>query len=193
MFLSLVVLVERNPEPAGYQMLNTRQVGRHSSSDIIELAREINEADAAIRHTASGKLTLILEQVRVKRIKIKYKSHSKITPYADQIPPIASQKSARRDQHQSPVARGRLQFPQGTAENLPHVPPAIGPIVHEHDVARGVGPCVAARIPGQLSAGARPVVDARRSAGRGDQTECVGSTTVGGHRRRNGRHLVSGH
>lgn len=59
-----VSLVERNPEPGGYQMLNTRQVGRHTSNDIIELAHEISMADAAIRHTASGKLTLILEQVR---------------------------------------------------------------------------------------------------------------------------------
>lgn len=57
-------LVERNAAPAGYQLLNTRQVGRHQASDIVELAREIQTADQAIRNTATGKLTLILEQVR---------------------------------------------------------------------------------------------------------------------------------
>lgn len=62
-FSLTVNLVERNAAPAGYQLLNTRQVGRHQASDIVELAREIKTADQAIRNTATGKLTLILEQV----------------------------------------------------------------------------------------------------------------------------------
>lgn len=63
-FVFKVKLVERNAAPAGYQLLNTRQVGLHQASDIVELAREIQTADQAIRNTATGKLTLILEQVR---------------------------------------------------------------------------------------------------------------------------------
>lgn len=63
-FAFTVKLVERNAAPAGYQLLNTRQVGLHQASDIVELAREIQTADKAIRNTATGKLTLILEQVR---------------------------------------------------------------------------------------------------------------------------------
>lgn len=63
--------MERNATPAGYQLLNTRQVGRHQASDIVELAREIQTADQAIRNTATGKLTLILEQVCKRRNIIK--------------------------------------------------------------------------------------------------------------------------
>lgn len=60
-------LVERNSVPGGLQLVNTRQVGRHAANDIVELAREIQTADLAIRNTATGKLTLILEQVRQKK------------------------------------------------------------------------------------------------------------------------------
>lgn len=57
-------LVDRNETPNGYQLLNARHVGRHEASDIIALATEIQNADAALRNTSSGKLSLILDQVK---------------------------------------------------------------------------------------------------------------------------------
>lgn len=55
--------MERNTAPDGYQLLNSRNVGKHQSDDIVALAQQIQTADLAIRNTATGKLCLILEQV----------------------------------------------------------------------------------------------------------------------------------
>lgn len=44
-------------------MLNPYHVGRHSSLDIVALAQEIQNADIAM-HNQSGKLGLILDQIR---------------------------------------------------------------------------------------------------------------------------------
>lgn len=47
-------------------LLATRQSSRHkhTADDIVRLANEISLADSAIRHTATGKLSLILEQIQ---------------------------------------------------------------------------------------------------------------------------------
>lgn len=58
-----VNLVERNESPDNYQLLNAYRVGRHSSLDIVALAQEIQNADIAM-HNQSGKLGLILDQIR---------------------------------------------------------------------------------------------------------------------------------
>ena len=60
----IVQLVERNVEPSGYTLLNAHRVGKHDATDIVELARQIQTADDSIKHLATGKLTLILEQVK---------------------------------------------------------------------------------------------------------------------------------
>lgn len=44
-------------------MLNPFHVGRHSSFDIVELAKEIKNADLAL-HNQGGKLTFIVDQIR---------------------------------------------------------------------------------------------------------------------------------
>lgn len=61
--LFAVNLVERNPAPNGYQLLNPNYVGKHNAFDLITLATEIQNADVALNNH-SGKLSLILDQVR---------------------------------------------------------------------------------------------------------------------------------
>lgn len=56
-------MVERNENPNGYQLLNKYRIGVHEETDILALANEIKHADDSLRNNASGKLTLILEQV----------------------------------------------------------------------------------------------------------------------------------
>ncbi|GAB0097285.1 uncharacterized protein DMENIID0001_129180 [Sergentomyia squamirostris] len=59
-----VNLVERNPTPCGLPLVNVNRVGKHDSSDIVALAREIENADKALKNRATGKLSLILDQIR---------------------------------------------------------------------------------------------------------------------------------
>jgi len=59
-----VALVERNKEPSGYKLLNAYNVGRHEADDIISLAHQIQTADVSIRNAATGKLTMILDQIK---------------------------------------------------------------------------------------------------------------------------------
>ncbi|XP_055683136.1 uncharacterized protein C1orf50 [Lutzomyia longipalpis] len=59
-----VNLVERNPKPCGLALVSPQRVGKHDSSDIVALAREIANADQALKNRASGKLSVILEQIR---------------------------------------------------------------------------------------------------------------------------------
>lgn len=55
-------LVERNPAPNGYQLLNPNYVGKHNAFDLVSLASEIQNADFAVNNH-SGKLSIILDQV----------------------------------------------------------------------------------------------------------------------------------
>lgn len=57
-----VKLVERSAEPGGVKLINAGRTGLHEASDIIALAGEIQNADAALKNVASGKLSVILEQ-----------------------------------------------------------------------------------------------------------------------------------
>ncbi|KAL5280917.1 C1orf50 family protein [Megaselia abdita] len=54
-------LVERNP--AG--LLNPLRVSAHDELDIISLASQIQTADANLKHNASGKLAVILDQIKM--------------------------------------------------------------------------------------------------------------------------------
>lgn len=44
-------------------MINAHNVGKHSSLDLVELAREIQNANVAL-HSQGGKLGLIVDQIR---------------------------------------------------------------------------------------------------------------------------------
>lgn len=62
-------MVERNDSESNSKssgLLVNRQSVRHkhTADDIVRLANEISLADSAIRHTATGKLSLILEQIQ---------------------------------------------------------------------------------------------------------------------------------
>ena len=46
------------------QLVNPREVKKAGHSDLIELAREVQNADEEVRHTACGKLQMIAEQMR---------------------------------------------------------------------------------------------------------------------------------
>lgn len=56
--------MERCPNPNGQQLVSAFRVGRHESDDIVSLAEQIKEADAAIRNTACNKLSLIRDQIQ---------------------------------------------------------------------------------------------------------------------------------
>ena len=58
------MLVERKKAPNGVALVNSYRVGKHSPTDLVELAREIQLADNTVRSTACGKLQVIAEQVR---------------------------------------------------------------------------------------------------------------------------------
>lgn len=59
-----MALVERNTQPNGYKLLNAYNVGRHGADDIISLAHQIQTADVCVRNSATGKLTMILDQIK---------------------------------------------------------------------------------------------------------------------------------
>lgn len=63
-----VNLVERNPAPNAYKLLNPNYVGKHDAYDLVALAKEIQNADVAVNNH-SGKLSLILDQVSIKMMK----------------------------------------------------------------------------------------------------------------------------
>lgn len=54
-------LVERNPTG----LLNPLRVSAHDELDIISLASQIQTADANLKHSATGKLAVILDQIRM--------------------------------------------------------------------------------------------------------------------------------
>lgn len=56
-------LVERNTEPQGTQLTNPFAVAKCESTDLVELAREIQKADGTIRAAVCSKLQMIAEQV----------------------------------------------------------------------------------------------------------------------------------
>ncbi|KAF2358750.1 Protein of unknown function DUF2452 [Trinorchestia longiramus] len=57
-------LVERSSEPGGAHLVNPYRTTKHAPSDLVELAQEIQKADAFTRATVSNKLQVIAEQVR---------------------------------------------------------------------------------------------------------------------------------
>lgn len=119
-----VNLVERNAAPNGYQLLNTRSVGRHDASDIIALAAEIQNADASLRNTSTGKLSLILDQVmtpeglRLGTLPLKYLF---VFFSTDSIPSIASAENSRRHENRPRPSCCCVQFSKSAGKNLPFV------------------------------------------------------------------------
>merc|ERR1711978_315707 len=63
-FQETVKLVERNPCPNGFQLVDPDKSGKKNQFDLVELAANIQTADQFTRATAGGKLTVIAEQVR---------------------------------------------------------------------------------------------------------------------------------
>ncbi|XP_055838529.1 uncharacterized protein C1orf50 homolog isoform X1 [Episyrphus balteatus] len=58
-------LVERNPMPNGVGLLDPSRVSMHDANDIISLATQIQQADQHLQSNACGKLTLILDQIKM--------------------------------------------------------------------------------------------------------------------------------
>lgn len=56
--------MERNAAPSGCALVNAYRVGQHDAMDLVTLATEIQNADLAM-HNQSGKISLILDQVRL--------------------------------------------------------------------------------------------------------------------------------
>ncbi|PSN53872.1 Uncharacterized protein C0J52_02422 [Blattella germanica] len=56
-------LVERNLVPDGIHLVNPFAVAKHESTDLVELAKEIQMADTMVRATACSKLQTIAEQI----------------------------------------------------------------------------------------------------------------------------------
>lgn len=57
-------LVERNTAPDGIHLVNPFLVANHESTDLVELAKQIQTADAMVKATACSKLSIIAEQIR---------------------------------------------------------------------------------------------------------------------------------
>lgn len=64
LFYFLVNLVERDPTPGGFQLVNPAESGKMNQFDLVELASTIQQADKFTRATAGSKLSVIAEQVR---------------------------------------------------------------------------------------------------------------------------------
>ncbi|XP_055549709.1 uncharacterized protein C1orf50 homolog [Wyeomyia smithii] len=62
--MSKVTLVERNPEPNGTQIVSMYRSGRREATDIVELAKQIQETDIQVTNNACAKLLVIAEQVK---------------------------------------------------------------------------------------------------------------------------------
>merc|ERR1711894_725344 len=63
-FQETVKLVERNPCPNGFQLVDPAKSGKKNQFDLVELASNIQKADQFTRATAGSKLSVIAEQVR---------------------------------------------------------------------------------------------------------------------------------
>lgn len=63
-FQDTVKLVERNPCPNGFQLVDPDKSGKKNQFDLVELASTIQTADQFTRATAGSKLSVIAEQVR---------------------------------------------------------------------------------------------------------------------------------
>merc|ERR1712179_692214 len=63
-FQETVKLVERNPCPNGFQLVDPEKSGKKNQFDLVELAGQIQTADQFTRATAGSKLSVIAEQVR---------------------------------------------------------------------------------------------------------------------------------
>jgi len=63
-FQETVNLVERNPCPNGFQLVDPDKSGKKNQFDLVELAGQIQTADQFTRATAGSKLSVIAEQVR---------------------------------------------------------------------------------------------------------------------------------
>jgi len=63
-FQETVKLVERNPCPNGFQLVDPAKSGKKNQFDLVELAANIQKADQFTRATAGSKLSVIAEQVR---------------------------------------------------------------------------------------------------------------------------------
>jgi len=63
-FQDTVNLVERNPCPNGFQLVDPDKSGKKNQFDLVELAGQIQTADQFTRATAGSKLSVIAEQVR---------------------------------------------------------------------------------------------------------------------------------
>ncbi len=57
-------LVERDPCPGGFQLVDPAESGKKNQFDLVELAATIQTADRFTRATAGSKLSVIAEQVR---------------------------------------------------------------------------------------------------------------------------------
>jgi len=63
-FQETVNLVDRNPNPDGFALVDPDRVGKKTQMDLVELAKGIQTADQFTRATAGSKLSVIAEQVR---------------------------------------------------------------------------------------------------------------------------------
>jgi len=63
-FQEAVNLVERDPSPNGFQLVNPEESGKVNQFDLVELATEITKADKFTRAVAGSKLSAIAEQVK---------------------------------------------------------------------------------------------------------------------------------
>ncbi|KAJ9599174.1 hypothetical protein L9F63_010351 [Diploptera punctata] len=58
-----VSLVERNTAPDGIHLVNPFVVAKHESTDLVELAQQIQTADSMVKATTCSKLSVIAEQI----------------------------------------------------------------------------------------------------------------------------------
>lgn len=152
-----VNLVERNPAPNGYQLLNPNYVGKHNAFDLVSLAHEIQNADLALNNQ-SGKLSLILDQVSVNKCtgnvnglrntaqhtnksqhsiikllaKAKFSSifHDyRISLSLDSFPPITSAPDIARHQNRHESTPSGLQFQESSWQNLLFISTRIGTVL----------------------------------------------------------------
>uniref|UniRef100_A0A1B6MHW3 Uncharacterized protein n=1 Tax=Graphocephala atropunctata TaxID=36148 RepID=A0A1B6MHW3_9HEMI len=59
-----VVLVEESPSPLGQALVNSYAVHKSSTTDLIELARVIQQADSFVQATTCNKIKVIADQMR---------------------------------------------------------------------------------------------------------------------------------